>query len=413
MEIAELFVVSNPLDLAQVSDGARALDARYRRLDEPGSALRDALLDSGIATEAAAIVDFVLEDFDPPTAHRDAVHELCTLVLAIGRDLPQLRDFDEPADLDALATCRDLSTPAGPLSRTLARLLDTLRQAEGWELGGPALVQRLSGAAAGYAQARRLEEFGGDALTPSLSAASRAAWKEALVEAACVVCNDRSRATRDDVANVVGRLLGSVVGLAPELGPFLHGEGDKRSVELITQRFAVPSHIVQLTRPQIARALRATLELEVRDLLDAVRHLDPEAARPHIVRRFALGVLSSDGSAGAVVTATSADPPDREEVMGMMRAIARADGKITADERALLRNFDTHLHSFGELVERIEEDRVVDFDEFEQLREMRQTILDDMFRVALSDANVENDERQLLLRAMELLPSLRCSAPNA
>ncbi len=414
MEIAELFVVQ-PLDLTDPTPGTIALRTSFGRDGAPGGPLRTALAPRGIVLEAGAVVDFVLDGFDVSPEQLYAMHDLATLVFAVGRDLPLLRELDEPADLDVLATGGGgaFEVEAGPISSMLANLVRTLRGSKGWDVGGPALLRRLVDAASGYAQSRRLEEFSTDALTPALAAAARGVWKEALVEAACIVAGDESRVTQADVADTVGRLLGTVVGLAPELGPFLHGDGDARAVELVTQRFAVPAHVVRLSEPQIARALHATLELEVRDLLDAVRHLDPVAARPHLVRRFALAVLAADGSATAVVSATSATPPLREDVMDMMRAIARADGQITSDERALLRSFDTHLHAFGDLVARVEEDRVIDFDEFVQLREMRQTILDDLFRVALSDANVEEDERQLLLRAMELIPTLRSAAPSA
>jgi uncharacterized tellurite resistance protein B-like protein len=291
--------------------------------------------------------------------------------------------------------------------------VEALDALPGWAVNGPTTQALLRSAAAGYVQARRLEDFSADAITPSLAAASRGVWKEALVEAACVACGDDGRARKTDVADTIGRLLNSVVGLASELAPFLTGEGDKRAVELVTQRFAVPPQVVKLTERQIARALRATLELEVRDLLDALRHLDPLGARTQLVRRLVLAMLTADGSARAVVAATSAEPPSRDEVMQRMRAIALADGKVTSEERAMLRRFDTQLHAFGELIKRVEEDRVVDFDEFQQLREMRQSILDELFRVALADAAVSDDERQLLLRAMELVPTLRSQALSA
>ena len=155
------------------------------------------------------------------------------------------------------------------------------------------------------------------------------------------------------------------------------------------------------------------LPKKVRDLLDALHHVDPLGARSQLVRRLVLALLTADGSARAVVEATTSTAPDRDDVMRRMRAIALADGKVTTDERNLLRRFDAQLHAFNELVFRIEEDRLVDFDEFGQLREMRQSILDDLFRVALADSQVTDDERQLLLRAMELVPTLRSSAPTA
>jgi tellurite resistance protein len=98
---------------------------------------------------------------------------------------------------------------------------------------------------------------------------------------------------------------------------------------------------------------------------------------------------------------------DREEIMAELRTVARFDGRITTDERALLRGMDMHLLAFQDLLVRIDEDRVVDFDEFQQLRLTRQHVLDDLMRIALADDVISDDERQLLVRALELLPSLR------
>lgn len=411
MEVAELFDTGGGIDLETPQSSPYA--QRYGADGSDG--LATALAKTPVVLEAARIVDFLLEDFQVEASAHEALFEFAILVLAVTRDLPELRANVDHADLDSLATAGggEFGQASGPMSRVFQKLAASLRTQPGWAVNGPAAYARLRNAASSYAQARRLEEFAADALTPSLAAASRGNWKEALVEAACVVCRDEGRTRKTEVADVIGRLLGSVVGLASELAPFLTGGGDKRAVELVTQRFAVPPQVVKLTSRQIARALRATLELEVRDLLDALRHLDPLGARTQLVRRLVLAMLTADGSARAVVAATSAEPPSRDEVMRRMRAIALADGEVTSDERALLRRFDTQLHAFNELIQRIEEDRVVDFDEFQQLRETRQTILDELFRVALADAEVSDDERQLLLRAMELVPTLRSRALTA
>ncbi len=411
MEVAELFDTGTGIDLAAKRSRAR-VEAYGQSGDDP---LAAALHGSSLVSEACSIVDYLLEDFEVSERAHSALFEFAVLVLAVNREAPMLREHVDHADLDALATSGggEFENAAGPMSDVFRNLVAALREEPGWPLGGSAALARLTNAAAGYAQARRLEEFAAGALTPSLAAAARGAWKEALVEAACVICNDDSRGKKDAVAEASGRLLGSVVGLASELAPFLTGEGDERAVELVTQRFAVPAQVVKLTPPQIVRALRATLELEVRDLLDALHHLDPLGSRSQLVRRLVLAMLTADGSARAVVAATTAEPPDRDDVMGRMRAIALADGEVTTDERNLLRRFDTQLHAFDDLIHRIEEDRVIDFDEFQQLREMRQTMLDELFRVALADFRITDDERQLLLRAMELVPTLRSNAPPA
>lgn len=408
MEVAELFDTGGGIDLENPQSSPYA-----ERYGAAGSdAFEAALATTPVVSEAARIVDFLLEDFAVEARTHEALFRFAILVLAVARDLPELRASVDHADLDALATAGggDFEQAGGPMSRVFQELVAILRTQPGWAVNGLAAHGLLRNAASGYAQARRLEEFAADALTPSLAAASRGVWKEALVEAACVACGDDGRIRKTEVADAVGRLLGNVVGLASELAPFLTGNGDERAVELVTQRFAVPPQVVKLNSPQIARALRATLELEVRDLLDALRHLDPLGARTQLVRRLVLAMLTADGSAHAVVAATSAQPPIRDELMRQMRAIALSDGEVTTDERALLRRFDSQLHAFNELIQRVEEDRVVDFDEFQQLRETRQTILDELFRVALADAQVTDDERQLLLRAMELVPTLRSQA---
>src|SRR5690606_23862677 len=100
-------------------------------------------------------------------------------------------------------------------------------------------------------------------------------------------------------------------------------------------------------------------------------------------------------------------PRGRAEVMSQMRRDAASKGQITADERELLRKMDEHLFGFQNLLDRVEHDRTVDFEEFQKLRQQRQQILDDLFRTALEDDQITHDERKLLLKAMELLPNLR------
>ncbi len=423
MEIAELFVVGQEFDPDTSTPATEALRTEFARDEGPDATLRQRLLaEASLVEHAAAVADFVLRGFDVDAGQRRAVHDLATLAFAASRaperlvDPTTIADPEVVADLAALPDAIGGNTEAacGPLSHYAASIGRGLAQGRGWELGGEALSDRLREVVTGLGQEIRMHEFTrNSAFGPTLAAATRGAWQEALAQAGCVVAGDDSRVVRSSVADQVGRLLAGVVGLARELGVYLQGEGDARAVELVTQRFAVPSHVVKLTGPQIARSLRATLELEVRDLLDAVAHLDPASVRATVVRRLGLAVVTVDGSAHAVVAATSAQAPNQAEVMEMMQAIARADGKITADERALLRGFDGHLHDFADLVRRVEEDRRVDFEEFAQLRQMRQRILDDMFRIALADADVSDDERQLLLRAMELLPTLRATVPTA
>ena len=207
MEVAELFDTGVGIDLETPS--SRACVKAYGA--DASDPLAASLRGSDLVHEACSIVDFLLEDFDVSERAREALFEFGVLVLAVTRDVPTLRDHVDSADLDALANAGggEFEHGAGPMSRSLTRLVAALRDEPGWALGGNAALSRLRNAASGYAQARRLEEFATGALTPSLAAASRGGWKEALVETACVACNDNDRATKSEVADLVGRLLGS------------------------------------------------------------------------------------------------------------------------------------------------------------------------------------------------------------
>ena len=203
MEVAELFDTGVGIDLETPS--SRACVKAYGA--DASDPLAASLRGSDLVHEACSIVDFLLEDFDVSERAREALFEFGVLVLAVTRDVPTLRDHVDSADLDALANAGggEFEHGAGPMSRSLTRLVAALRDEPGWALGGNAALSRLRNAASGYAQARRLEEFATGALTPSLAAASRGGWKEALVETACVACNDNDRATKSEVADLVER----------------------------------------------------------------------------------------------------------------------------------------------------------------------------------------------------------------
>ena len=125
------------------------------------------------------------------------------------------------------------------------------------------------------------------------------------------------------------------------------------------------------------------------------------------MRRAVAGIIELDGSAHVVIGAVGGPRPAQADLMKEMIVVARADGRITSDERAMLRGMDTQLLEFQRLTERICEDRNVDEEEFGQLRDTRQRILDELFRIALADDQITGDERDFLLRAMEMVPALR------
>ena len=184
MEVAELFDTGTGIDLAAESSQAR-VDAYGKDGKNP---LAAALRGSPLVSEACVIVDFLLEDFEVSERAHAMLFEFGVLVLAVNREAPILRKHVDNADLDALATSGggEFENAAGPMSCVFRNLVAALREEPGWALGGSAALARLTNAASGYAQARRLEEFAAGALTPSLAAAARGVWKEALVEAAWV-----------------------------------------------------------------------------------------------------------------------------------------------------------------------------------------------------------------------------------
>ena len=418
MEIAELFDLPQRFDPSSPGAVGKQLVARYR--DTEPREVRSKLAAIGtLSRDAAALVAYATEDCDLGGDALAPVHDLATLALAVDRARESLLDRGESAsdalaaDLDALgpAARGDLDTPGGPLSAYVLSVRDALQALPGWSANGATITTRLVDLLEGLAQEYRMRAVDmGDAFGPSLAALTKGAWLDVVIEAACVAAGDRSRNVREAQCDLVARLAAGVIGLARDLGDHLRGDGSPASTELIAKRFAIPAHVIRLSNAQIARSLRATLELEVRDLLDVLAYLDDTEPRAAIVRRTVAAMLALDGSAHAVATATDTTHATREELMDQMRAVARADGKITAEERALLRGLDAHLLDFHALVKRIEEDRKIDFDEFEQLRATRQRILDDLFRIALADNEIVDDERQLLLRGMELLPVLRSTA---
>ena len=420
MEIAELFVLPQRFDPAAPNELVDTLTARFTDAKPEDDPMRARLSKIGtVPRDAAALVVFATASFDVDEASLAPVHDLAVLALTVDRAREALLDRGDSAsdamaqDLEALGPVARGETKevAGPLSGFVLSVRGELADLPGWTAAEKAVTGRLVTLLEGLAQEFRMRAVDmGDAFGPSLAALTKGAWLDLVVEAACIAAGDESRNVREAQVELAARLATGVVGLARDLGDHLRGDGTERSTELIAQRFAIAAHVIKLSPAQIARSLRATLELEVRDLLDALGYLDSGQARPAIVRRTVAALLTLDGSAHAVASATDTEHPGREELMQQMRAVARSDGKITAEERALLRGMDAHLLDFQGLVGRIEEDRKVDFEEFEQLRTTRQRILDDMFRIALADNEINDDERQLLMRAMELLPTLRSSA---
>ncbi|MBK8235967.1 MAG: hypothetical protein IPK74_10445 [Deltaproteobacteria bacterium] len=132
--------------------------------------------------------------------------------------------------------------------------------------------------------------------------------------------------------------------------------------------------------------------------------MDPRQPLPGMIAHANYGLLELHGCADELFIASVA--PEHDAIMTELRLVARLDGRITTDERALLRGMDAPLHAFEVLLARIREDHVLDFEEFGQLRSARVGVLGDL-RIALADDVITDDERGLLVPALELLPMLR------
>ncbi|MCA9637845.1 MAG: hypothetical protein KC420_17580 [Myxococcales bacterium] len=98
---------------------------------------------------------------------------------------------------------------------------------------------------------------------------------------------------------------------------------------------------------------------------------------------------------------------DRNAILDELWAIALMDDVVTEDEAVLLRTAEEQLTEFEALLDDVYLDNVVDFGEFLRLRRARKEILEYTLRKALADGKITHDERQLLIRIIELLPLVR------
>lgn len=420
MELVDIFALPRAFDPDQPSLRAHRLAKGFGHSDGLDLALRTRVAqDETLAMQAAALVDFALDGFHAIDGDGiAAVHDLAVLALAIDglHEREELVVPDESrggalgVDLEALAGAvrGEGARVNGPLTAYVLRIRQRLGRAQGWQ-AAIGFEDKLGDLLNGFVQDQRMRAMSAAPLGASLAAHTKAGWIDIVIDAACIVAGDTSRTRVPAVADRVGRLAGMTVGLARELSEFLRTHDVERSLQLIAQRLAVPVKVIQLGQAELARALRATFELEIRDLLEATTYLetDPPQPRAAIVRQTLAAVIQLDGSAAVLKSVWETRPQNREAVMNAMRCVARDDGEITSEERALLRSMDTNAQNFETLKRRIEEDRAVDFEEFEQQRSSRLRILDDMFKVALADNVIDPDERLLLLRAMELLPTMR------
>jgi uncharacterized tellurite resistance protein B-like protein len=97
----------------------------------------------------------------------------------------------------------------------------------------------------------------------------------------------------------------------------------------------------------------------------------------------------------------------RDKILDELWAIALLDNVITEDEATLLHAVEEQLDRFDMLVRSVNRDAGIDFEEFLRMREARKEIFDYALEMALADGKITDDERQLLVRIIEMLPLIR------
>ena len=97
----------------------------------------------------------------------------------------------------------------------------------------------------------------------------------------------------------------------------------------------------------------------------------------------------------------------RDHILDELWAIALLDDVVTDDEASLLDALEEQLDRFDALLRDVYLDNVVGFDEFLRMRDARKQILEHTLNRALADGRITSDERQLLVRIIEMLPLIR------
>lgn len=395
------------LDVVPQPDHPRTADLveRARATAEPGGLFEGLLDHPTLARDAAALVRVVMADaVDDAPLGDDVVAVMmpvATLALAMDRHTASLfADLD--GDDGRVESAPEEFAAVGPAFAAMASALrERLSTLPGWPAGCAAFGTALVGLVDVLTQDRQL---GGLGATVAYRDAADLVGADFVATAAAIVHGDRTLMTHPNECELALRLGNGVVARAREVISFMAEDGPLRPDEMIARRFAVPAGVIKLGTVEIERCLRAIFAAELLDLGDLLDELGDSPFRHALARTVHAMVRLADPKEELVIATVR---PHHDAIMNELRIVARLDGRITADERALLRGMDEHLHAFDELALRIREDRVVDFDEFRQLRTTRQLILDDVLRIALADDVVSDDERGLLVRVLELLPMLR------
>jgi hypothetical protein len=395
------------LDVVPQADHPRTADLveRARAAAEPGGLFEGLLDHPTLARDAAALVRVVMADPSEGAALADDVAlvmmPIATLALAMDRHTASLF-ADTEGDDSRVESVQDEFATVGPaFAAMVSDVRERLAMLPGWPAGCAAFGTALVGLVDVLTQDRQL---GGLGATVAYRDAADVAAADFVATAASIVHDDRTLMTHPNECELALRLANSVVARAREVISFMAEDGPLRPDDMIARRFAVPAGVIKLGTAEIERCLRAIFAAELLDLGDLLEELGDSPFRHALARTVHAMVRLADPKEDLVIATVR---PDHDAIMNELRIVARLDGRITADERALLRGMDEHLHAFDELALRIREDRIVDFDEFRQLRTTRQLILDDVLRIALADDVVSDDERGLLVRVLELLPMLR------
>lgn len=365
-----------------------------------------------LALDAAAVTRVVLADDPegpPASAAAATVMSHVLVALALGRNPGWLQSEDEGVDVGRLQSDRlqgdqgDEFAAAGPAFAAFANEARTaLAELAGWPSGCAAYGGALASTVDILAHERQLAGLG-----PSVAGLDAADLVGAgfVAIAAAIVRDDRTVMHLPSECELALQLANEVVARAREVLALIAHTGPLRPTEAIARRFSIPPDVMRLGPTELERAMRAMFAADLLDLGDLLRHIGRDTPFGDAVARTAGAMVALADPENELVIATVR--PESNAIMGELRIAARLDGRITADERALLRGMDEHLVAFDHLVARIQEDHIVDFDEFRQLRTARQAILDDILRIALADDVVTDDERALLVRALELIPMLR------
>jgi hypothetical protein len=404
------------MDTAQVLDLAASVDRDDARTaawvdiaaaTAPAGGLVESLLDRReLALDAAALTRVVLVDDPAVPPHPEAALVLshAIVALALGHNAGWLQSDDELVDVGRQdAGHAEELAAAGPAFAAFATAArGALAALSGWPNGCAAYGGALAATVDVLAHERQLA-----GVAPSvagLDAADRVG-ADLVALAAAIVRDDRTIMHLPSECELALQLANQTVARAREVLALLGQSGPLRPTEAIARRFSIPPDVMRLGPTELERAMRALFAADLLDLGDLLRHIGRDTPFGDALARTVGAMVALADRDHELVIATVR--PESAAIMTELRVAARLDGRITADERALLRGMDEHLVAFDHLVARIQEDHIVDFDEFRQLRTARQAILDDILRIALADDVVTDDERALLVRALELIPMLR------